>query len=335
MKHFALYLSLLIATTGMNTQAADIAEPTLSLEDEKLPPLQPENASPAPAAEAADTIKPDQTKAGAAEKQASEGYEAIFGEGNWNGSLMFRSDEVQNLIAVYRAYQANMAKAQPDAVGEQDNEALTNELVNKLSMQNQEQVKDEVLNFSLNSIIFHNEADWSIWINGIRYFGKDAMEGIAIDRSTIRVLKANEREVVFEWTPIPQTYNKVLAAWEAKERMKENESSPQIVSGNKVKLDSKEAIVTITMRPHQSFMSQYMSVMEGRFIPVPVTAAEGEMKQAAPAIINDDGYTGKENLEETAPPPPPELSDGKGISKEDQNLLESIQKTYKTLESPR
>jgi hypothetical protein len=210
-----------------------------------------------------------------------------FGEGQgqvvssiqseWRGSLMFDDKRAENLMALYRAYLiAQQRAAYPDAKSDEeiplDVEML---LKNAENAGNGEEVPEEILNFSLNSILYDSPTEWSIWVNGRRYSRKAAMEGFTVGRSNLKVLKANRYQVTYVWTPIQASLKHTLGRWEEKQRLGDLVESPKVAKNQKVDFDLQNKNVTISMRPNQTFVSTFMSVMEG-INRMPASAENGE-----------------------------------------------------------
>lgn len=189
----------------------------------------------------------------------------------WAGSLMFDDEKVKNLLAVYRAY----LMGQRQDVTSDEAEGLDVEaLLNQMDVPEEaKETPEEVLKFSLNSIVYENANDWSIWVNGVRYGRKQAMEGFILDRSTLKVIDANDKSITYIWTPKAESFDRVQTRWEEKEQLGNLVENPKEALKQHVVFDKEAKTVTITMRPNQTFISQFMSVMEGRDAPrQPATA---------------------------------------------------------------
>lgn len=252
-------------------------QPLTAPETEAVPsPISAESATQTGVtSEAVDAVPPvsEATEAGVSSPQADGSIievqpnapTSVIPHVTWQGTLMFRPTKVENLLTLYKAYQNSRSKQ--TAKTQQDEAGVdVSELLEQIEGQpTAAEVPEEVLNVTLNSILYYNPKDWSIWLNGVRYFRDDALSGMVLDRSTLRVLSASEREINLLWVPLPTSQGKVQQYWQEKRQLAEAKDaapSPFIAKDERIWLDE-QSNVHITLKPHQTFVSQLMSVLEG------------------------------------------------------------------------
>jgi hypothetical protein len=248
------------AAAQMGTDSAPEAAPDVMPEG-----LPEESALPDAAMEPPAAMPPATTEAAPA-ASPPESTDAADGEDvpRLQGSLMFEDDEARNLLAIYRAFQ--IRKMQQAGQQTPDDEGLqvnADDIIKGLRTQEPLDITEEVLKITLNSILYNNANDWSIWVNGKRYGRKEAMEGFAIDKSSVQVTSITPQRVTYRWTPIEQLYTQVEARWKEKQQLGDLVASPQIAQKDQVALDEAARVVTISMRPNQTFLSRFMTVLEG------------------------------------------------------------------------
>lgn len=176
---------------------------------------------------------------------------------SWEGTLMFSEKDVNDLLAVYRSYQMGETNV---VEGEE------RRIEDFLRPQEEEDVPEEILQLSLASIIYHTDADWTIWVNGKRYYRDIAMEGFTVgDRqSQVKVMDVTPTSVSFIWEPIPASFSKVAQRWQEKQRFSDHAQSPQVAKNEQIDFNDENRTVAVTLRPNQTFVSRFMSVMEGQ-----------------------------------------------------------------------
>ncbi len=178
----------------------------------------------------------------------------------WQGSMMFREKEINNLLAVYQHYKRNKDTAVPTPAQPLPDESIAD----LLPPEPVDPTQQEVLQFSVGSLIYQSPEAWSVWINGQRYSGEDLTEGFLIDESRLSVVSANEQEVTFLWIPNSVTFPILLERLEQKETLEaESGPSPQKAYNEELLVDEESQTVSITMHPNQTFISRFMSVFEG------------------------------------------------------------------------
>lgn len=183
----------------------------------------------------------------------------------WSGNLMFAKDKMATLMRVLRAYemQVDSTSGDRDSASE-DN--LADELVDKLGKAAGKQPKpEEIVKLKLNSIVYYNDADWSVWLNGQRYFRDDAIAGISINGSNFKVTEASDKEITLLWTPRSDSFSKVRKNWAAKQELEEGgQKDIQIAAEERIAVDEQKRTVVVVLRPNQTFTSKFMSVLEGQ-----------------------------------------------------------------------
>lgn len=185
----------------------------------------------------------------------------------WSGSLMFPDEMAAGMMRIYREYLRRQQMGQPqDAQNPTGTSAIPGfpDIIQRLAPgEEPKEIPEEVLKLSLNSIVYEAPSDWSIWVNGQRYNREQAMEGFRVDRSDIKVVRTTNEQVTYLWTPIAASFDKVQRRWQEKAALGEGFVSPQVAQQDQVEFNQEARTVTITMRPNQTFISQFMTVMEG------------------------------------------------------------------------
>lgn len=221
----------------------------------------------------------------------------------WRGSLMFDDEKVKNLLAIYRAYLLRQQQEGPRV----DDEAATSgidvgDIIGGLpGGEKPKEIAEEVLKFSLHSIVYDSPTQWSMWVNGQRFSRKQAEEGFTIDNSQLRVLQANNREVTYLWMPIAESYNLVRQRWEDKQNRGNIFTDTQVAQNERVEFDEDGRTITVTLRPNQTFVSQYMSVMEGVDKPRAAQTAAVDEMAANKAEQEEGGHNHPEEEEGALP----------------------------------
>lgn len=221
----------------------------------------------------------------------------------WDESLMFPEKDVSDLMAIYRAYLDSLAAKRGESpVTAQDEDVAKKTLERLAGISEPEDIDEEIYKLSLNSILYNNPRDWSIWVNGKRHSRKEAMEGFTIGTSNIEVTAVRKGQITYVWTPQPQSFDLVQERWDEKQQRKNAKvENSQIASGEQVSIDAIGQIITVTMRPNQTFYSEYMSVMEGSApvrAPVATGGVEANPSGEAGEVLNgstprNNGMTGE------------------------------------------
>lgn len=243
----------------------------------------PSEAAPAIVATPIPPVGQESQDSQPAEAEGLQPVAATVGGEGWKGSLMFDDEKVDNLLAIYRAYLLRQQQQRPETAGEATASTINvGDIIGELtgSGEKPKEIVEEVLKLSLNSIVFDSPAQWSMWVNGQRFSRKEAQEGFTVDNSQLRVLQANNREITYLWTPITESYNLVRQRWEDKQNRGEIFTNTQVAQNDRVEFDEDAHTVTITLRPNQTFVSQFMSVMEGVEKPRAKQAAEANEASA-------------------------------------------------------
>lgn len=188
-------------------------------------------------------------------------------------TLMFDPQKVQDLMAVYRAYQKNRMNQQGETAGQasgEENDRVA-EIISKLegAFEKEKEIPEEVLTLSLNSIVYYSPNDWSLWLNGTRHARKDALEGFSVGNSKLKVLSASKQEAHLVWLPMQTTLPKIRERMDKKDDAALEPVSHLAAAEKLVKLDEKGSDVHIVLHPNQTFFSDTMSVREGKGVAVP------------------------------------------------------------------
>ena len=250
-------------------------------------PVPAAPAMPAPAAEALSMPLPTAPEAAPVDAAATPAVipaapAPVSDDAEWSGTLMFDAERVAKLNELYQQYL--IAQSRNVKPGTKAGPGLEERI--KKAIGKEKEIPEEVLQFALDSIMYYTDADWSIWVNGQRYFRDEAMEGFTVGKSQLAVTEANEKEVNFIWTPISESFDKVHKRWDDKQLLSKAGPSPQLALNERVEFDPTAQTVTILMRPNQTFVSNFMSVLEGKDDRTPVAPkATGKpgAKDAKPA----------------------------------------------------
>lgn len=238
--------------------------------------------------ETAISANPEEPAMQPVEAQAVDG-------GGWTGSLMFDDEKVKNLLAIYRAYLLSKQQEGPKGADGQTAASQVNvgDIIGKLTGDEKpKEIVEEVLKISLNSIVFDSATQWSMWVNGQRFSRKVAEEGFTLDNSQLRVLQANNREVTYLWVPMTDSYNLVRQRWEDKKNRGNIFTNTQAAQNERVEFNEEARTVSFTLRPNQTFVSQFMSVMEGadKIRSTQAAAEESVMGSAEHAAEDIEGH---------------------------------------------
>lgn len=220
---------------------------------QNAPPPMPIPPTTAPAASS--VAQGDDTEAVAEEERVSL---------NWQGSLMFQQKDVDDLVTIYRAYLESLSRQSGEEASSEEADVAKLTLERLAGIQEPTDVDEEIYNFALNSILYNHARDWSIWVNGKGYSRKQALEGFTIGTSAIKVTNVQKGQITYVWEPKDRSFDAVQQRLnEKQQRQAAKVQNPQIAANEQVSLDGINQKVTVTLRPNQTFMSQYMSVMEG------------------------------------------------------------------------
>ena len=120
--------------------------------------------------------------------------------------------------------------------------------------------------FFLESLVFHSDIDWSVWINGqkISHDSEDAGD-------KLKVRAIDKDKVDLEWAPSDMAQVIMTAEkWPNEE----------------VTIDRLNGTVLFTLKPNQTFSSYVLRVLEGKVLPVIIDsqpAAAASLPQSEPA----------------------------------------------------
>lgn len=209
---------------------------------------------------------------------------------NWQGSLMFPQKDVDDLVTIYRAYLASIAGQNGGETVTSEDEDVAKQTLERLAgIQEEQEIDPEIYNFALNSILYNHSRDWSIWVNGKRHSRKEALEGFKIGTSNVKVSRVGKGQITYVWEPQGTSFEAVQDRWDEKQQRKAAKvQNSQIASGDQVAIDAIGQKVTVTLRPNQTFMSQYMTVMEGtRSLQRTAPSSEPAAAQAADNTLSD------------------------------------------------
>ncbi|MGE0754441.1 MAG: hypothetical protein AB7L92_04705 [Alphaproteobacteria bacterium] len=145
--------------------------------------------------------------------------------------------------------------------------------------------------YFLESLVFHSDADWTVWISGRKISAENpSIEG------ELKVLDINKNSVSLEWTPYDM--DKVMEVW--------NKWPNDVVS-----VDTYNNIVTFTLLPNQTFSSYVMRVLEGKVLPVTIDRKQIEDSLKLPTDVTlpgpDDSHPESGTQPSNNPPLDPPL----------------------------
>lgn len=112
--------------------------------------------------------------------------------------------------------------------------------------------------FFLDSLVYHRDDDWIIWLNGQKITQDTLAEG-----TQIHVIAIDAEKVVLEW--LPPAMERVLEVWNQ-------------IPNDEITVDQLRGKVVFTLHPNQTFSSYVMRVLEGKVLPVTVNTALIENK---------------------------------------------------------
>lgn len=170
------------------------------------------------------------------EKNNKESKDQNMYEFNQRDSLFFSNDQIDRLKIVKDAVDAGVE------VQENFNEE-------DIEQQEEQIVKRNTINFYLNSIIYYNKDDWSIWVNGSKINNE-------YNSTDLELLSVSEKESKFKWTT---GYGKFV---ETLTRIIDIGEIPDNVY---VEITDNIAIVIFSLKPNQSFrLGTSLNIIEGK-----------------------------------------------------------------------
>lgn len=222
-----------------------------------------------------DAATPDEP----ARKASSALIASVDPDRPWGSSLMFPKQRMEDLVTIYDAYLANRAKLAPKNAQGATAGVNVQDIIRGTLAGGEKEVPEEMLVLTLSSIVYSNPNDWSVWLNGKRYFKQDALDGFVVDKSTLRVVSASKEQVRLVWTPVPESVTRIAGRWQARQAAAD-QPKPALMSDSGRVAYNDDASVTITLTPNQTFLSQEMAVFEGKVSPT--YAAASVAKAAIP-----------------------------------------------------
>ena len=231
---------VLLGIYGMSWQpvrAEDKAVPTPTIADVAVPPvvIQP----------AANVTQPQPSaKANRPPKEALP------------PSVFFTTDAQQKMHEAMAEYEKSLLARLNSGVSKVGDEAarLIDTELKKMGLRVEEKTFTYP-QFFLDSLVYHDEKDWTVLINKARLSAKVAQSG------DISIISVDNEKVLVEWKP--------------KKMERVNESWAQY-KNDTAKVDVLEGTVRFTLRPNQTFSSYVMRVIEGRVKPVTVDIKSGD-----------------------------------------------------------
>lgn len=155
---------------------------------------------------------------------------------NQYDSLFFSNDQIDRLKIVKDA--VDLGVEVQENFDEED-----------LEQQEEQIVKRNTINFYLNSIIYYNKNDWSIWVNGSK-INKE------YNSTDLELLSVTEKVTKFKWTT---GYGKFV---ETLSRIIDIGEVPDNVY---VEITDNIAIVIFSLKPNQSFrLGSSLNIIEGK-----------------------------------------------------------------------
>ncbi len=263
--------SLALAQEGDLQQALDALKPE-SLppmgEDmvvEELPseleaPLTPETvASPDLTPDSEEEVPPsmEEVLADASERVNTGVFTPSFGDVDI--SLMYAPEDMANMRRILELYERNREEdgAVAAATGVVDAEIA--DIIAGLTVGQQEDaVMFDYPSFYLSTILYRSANDWAYWINGTRYANNKPHE-------RLQVRSISDSRISFVWKP--GSLVEVADIWNAKASAQQKAFRHRSASGSEIQLDYNEGTISFSLRPNQTFVSEQMEVMEGRYVP--------------------------------------------------------------------
>jgi hypothetical protein len=187
-------------------------------------------------------------------------------------SLFFSADQLRNLNYAVNVYRKNFqGKTDVDEFDEED-------FLSKLSNIKEEQQVTRFYQypqFYLESIVYHAQDNWIVWVNG-----QKITQSSPTEHADLQVESISRDAVVFLWRPTDS--QKVYDAWVKADHT------------DMVKVMGRGSAVKFSLRPNQTFSSYVMRVLEGKVKPV-TTDTQAVMTEPAnpPEDAAPDALQGK------------------------------------------
>ncbi|MFO0388621.1 MAG: hypothetical protein ACK502_02730 [Alphaproteobacteria bacterium] len=171
-------------------------------------------------------------------------------------SLFFTDKEVEKIRQSQEAY-ANRKVGVPEPTDFDEEEWFSQ--VGEIKQARSQDRYFTYPQFFLESLVFHTDVDWTIWLNGQRITPANGSQDIT-------VTSVDKNQVTLQWRP--GDFEKVKKAW----AKAQHES---------IQVDEVAGLVFFTLKPNQTFSSYVMKVLEGKVLPVTVDyqAVEKEFQE--------------------------------------------------------
>ncbi|MFW0777974.1 MAG: hypothetical protein ACN2B6_09695 [Rickettsiales bacterium] len=163
------------------------------------------------------------------------------------GSLFFTPEETADINYAMNIYKKNSSGRRDD--GGFDEEDFLNRLTGIRKAQETNRYY-KYPQFFLESIVYHAEDNWIIWVNGQKLTQSSPMEN-----TDLSVMEINEDMVRLKWKPV--SMHKVNETW-------------QKMENDNVEVYKRRGEVIFTLRVNQTFSSYVMNILEGKVQPVTV-----------------------------------------------------------------
>lgn len=109
--------------------------------------------------------------------------------------------------------------------------------------------------FFLESLVFHSDTDWAIWVNNQKIASDTQDEA----DNQLKVLHIDKDRVELEW--IPRDMAQIMRTW-------------QKWPNDEIRIDELNGAVYFTLKPNQTFSSYVLRVLEGKVLPVVVDSQQ-------------------------------------------------------------
>lgn len=172
---------------------------------------------------------------------------------DWRGSIMFSSQEMASLRAVYESF---VHRSQNPEEAETQEDDFLSDLLDS-APQDPQQRKIPV--FYLSSVAYLRPGYWMVWVNDKKL---EPVQPSTDDGLTVEMVKNNA--VLFSWKP-----PSLMQAQQALEKInQEGTAGHANRTRSYVVVDREKAQVRFMLKPNQTFNGDTMEVLEGRVMPV-------------------------------------------------------------------
>ena len=173
-------------------------------------------------------------------------------------SLLFSNEDISSIQKARLSYEQRIAGVSTGKIDEQD-------FLKNLETMVFSKIEPTVFTypqFFLSSIAYYSTRDWVVWINN-----EKITQNSGISTAGLRVIDIDNEKAIFEW--FPENLDKIVDPGEYSQE-------------NQVRMDMANKKVMFVLKPHQTFSSYAMRVVEGKLLPVTVSVKSPKPEFAAP-----------------------------------------------------